>query len=115
MATPTKMFNLGTSSEPIHVSKVALAIIIAFSVVSLVALAIAFWILFRFTCSSRGRRAGHAVRDGRNEHTQWWKHANPPAMSTKSSEMSRFGIMLAPELALEDGNPTSRYTGEKSA
>jgi hypothetical protein len=83
MATPTKTFNLGTSSEPIHVSKVALAIIITFSVVSLVVLAIAIWIVFRFTCTSRGRRAGYAVRDGRNEHVLWWKHANPPADSKK--------------------------------
>jgi len=114
MATPTPTFNLGTSSEPIHVPKVALAIIITFSVVSLVALAIAIWILFRYTCSSRGRREGYAVRDGRNEHTQWWKHANPPADSTNSSEVSHIGIIPA-ELAPEDGNLRSRYTGERSA
>jgi hypothetical protein len=115
MATPTKTFNLGTSSEPIHVSKVALAIIITFSVVSLVVLAIAVWIVFRFTCTSRGRRAGHAVRDGRNEHVQWWKHANPPADSENSTEMSSIGILSTPELAPEDANLRSRYTGENSA
>ncbi|CAD0096756.1 unnamed protein product [Aureobasidium mustum] len=115
MATPTKTFDLGTSSEPIHVSKVALAIIITFSIVSLVALAIALWILFRFTCSSRRRRAGYAVRDGRNEHTQWWKHANPAVGSSKSSEMSYVGIIPAPEMATEEGTLRSRYTGEKSA
>jgi hypothetical protein len=115
MATPTKTFNLGTSSEPIHVSKVALAIIITFSVVSLVALAVALWILFRFTCSNRGRKAGYAIRDGRNEHTQWWKHANPPTESTNSSEVSHIGIIPAPEQASEDGDLRSRYTGERSA
>lgn len=113
MATPT--FDLGTSSEPIHVSRVALAVIITFSVVSLVALTIALWILLRFTCSSRGRRAGYAIRDGRNEHTQWWKHANPPIDSDKSSEMSYMGIIPAPELASEEGRPRSRYTVEKNA
>jgi len=115
MATSTPTSNLGASSEPIHVPKVALAIIITFSVVSLVALAIAVWILFRYTCSSRGRREGYAVRDGRNEHTQWWKHANPPAESTNSSEVSHIGIIPAPELAPEDGNLRSRDTGERSA
>ncbi|KAG9703875.1 hypothetical protein KCU69_g5593, partial [Aureobasidium melanogenum] len=115
MATPTKTFDLGTSSEPIHVSGVALAVIITFSIVSLVALAIALWILVRFTCSSRGRRAGYAVRDGRNEHMQWWKHANPPIDSDKSSEMSYMGTIPAPELASEEGKLRSRFTGEKSA
>ncbi|CAD0114814.1 unnamed protein product [Aureobasidium uvarum] len=115
MATPIQTFNLGASSEPIHVSKAALAIIITFSVVSLVALAITLWILFRFTCSRKGRRAGYAVRDGRNEHTQWWKNANPPADSTKSSEMSYVSIIPAPELTSEDGKLRSRYAGERSA
>ncbi|THW53210.1 hypothetical protein D6C99_00118 [Aureobasidium pullulans] len=115
MATPTQTFKLGTSSEPIHVSKVALAIIITFSVISLVALAVALWILFRFTCSSRGRRAGHEIRDGRNEHTQWWKHANPPADSSDSSEMFHVGIIPAPEPTTEDGKIRSRYYGEKNA
>jgi hypothetical protein len=115
MATPPKTFNLGISSEPIHVSKVALAIIITFSVVSLVALAISFWIMIRFTCSRRGRRDGYAIKDGRNEHTQWWKHANPPAESANSSEMSSVSILPTSELVSEDGKLRSRYTGEKSA
>ncbi|KAI5276156.1 hypothetical protein E4T47_01013 [Aureobasidium subglaciale] len=114
MATPTKTFTLTTSSQPIHISKVALAIIITFSLVSLVALTIALWILFRFTCSRRGRRAGYAIKDGRNEHTQWWKHANPPADSNNSSEMSYVGIIPAPELLPEDGKRRSRHFGEKS-
>jgi hypothetical protein len=110
MATPTQTFDLGPSSEPIQVSKVALAIIIVFGVISLVGLVVALWVLIRFTCSRRGREVGHAIRDGRNEHSQWWKHANPPAV-----EMSHIGIIPAPESFAEDGKRRSRYQGEMTA
>lgn len=112
MSTATaKPFVLGPSSQPIQVSKTALGIIIAFGIISIVALIVVLWFLFSYTCSRRARRSGYAIRDGRNEHAQWWKNANPPVDSSQASEMSFAQVIPAPDPLAEDGKRRVRTYG----
>lgn len=39
---------------------------------------IALYFLLRYICTKASRKRGQHVEDQRNEHKQWWKHADPP-------------------------------------
>ena len=76
-AEPTSTFS-PPSQKALHVSKNAIVWISLLGALGLTTMAIALFFLLRYQCTRAARDKGHHIADGRNEHKQWWKHANPP-------------------------------------
>ncbi|KAF1346794.1 hypothetical protein BDV97DRAFT_371350 [Delphinella strobiligena] len=65
-------------SMPLQISRSAIIWIAILGTLGLGGVMIALFFLFKYSCTRVGREKGQYVSDCRNEHKQWWKHANPP-------------------------------------